>query len=228
MSYPISKKTTFLPRSIGPPKIHARSRIIPEPINMGESETRWNSYNNTSILEMGLHTGTHIDFPFHIDSNGFKLDDFVINDFIFCKPFFIEIIKNDLEKILKEELVYYESNLRECDLLFIYTGFSRYRFSDPERYEMKQPDISIEAARYITSFNNIKCIAIDTISIENLDRARPNFTVHKILLCNRKFFIIEDANLEPLKNNFLKKVYAIPLWLLGVEATPVTILAEVE
>ncbi|MCD6535655.1 MAG: cyclase family protein [Thaumarchaeota archaeon] len=228
LSYPISKKTTFLPRSIGPPKIHARSRMIPEPEGMGETETRWGSYNNTSILEMCVHTGTHIDLPFHIDPKGYTVEDFEIGDFIFENPLLVEIPKGDMEDITKEDLEKYESELKKADILLIYTGFSKYRSSEPERYETKQPGLSVDAAKYIASFPNIRCVGLDVLGIENIGKAKPEFPAHKALLLGRKFFQIEDANLEPALGKKLKRVYVIPLWVLKVEALPVTVVAEVE
>jgi len=229
LSYPISKKTTFLPRSIGPPKIHARSRMIPEPDGIGETETRWGSYNNTSILEMCVHTGTHIDLPFHIDPRGYTLDDFRPDDFVFEKPLLIEIPKDDMEDIMKSDLEKYELDLKRCDLLLIYTGFSKYRSSEPERYETKQPGLSVDAAKYLVeNFSNIRALGVDLLGIENIGKARPEFPAHKVLLVGRKFFHIEDANLEPAVGKKLKRVYVVPLWLLRVEATPVTVFAEVE
>ena len=229
LSYPISKKTTFLPRSIGPPKIHARSRMIPEPEGMGETETRWGSYNNTSIVEMCVHTGTHIDLPFHVDQKGYTLDDFEPGDFVFENPLLVEIPKGDMEDITRADLERYVSDLKKCDLLLIYTGFSKYRSTDPERYETKQPGLSVEAAKYLVeNFSNIRAIGVDLLGIENIGKARPEFPAHKVLLVGRKFFHIEDANLEPAVGKKLKRVYVVPLWLLRVEATPVTVLAEVE
>ncbi|MCD6484700.1 MAG: cyclase family protein [Candidatus Odinarchaeota archaeon] len=229
LSYPLSKKTTFLPKSIGPPKVHARSRMVPAPENIGETETRWGSYNNTSILEMCLHTGTHIDFPFHVDPKGYTLNDFDISDFIFEKPLFLHLPKEDMEDITREDLHEHEFQLKKCDLLLIYTGFSKYRLTDPERYENKQPSISVEAAKYIVdNFSNIRSLGVDLLGIENIGKARPEFPAHKVLLVGRKFFHIEDVNLEPALGKRLKKVYVVPLWLLNVEAAPATILAEVE
>lgn len=231
LSYPISPTTTFLPKSIGPPKIHARSRIVKAPEGVGETETRWGSYNNTSIIEMCLHTGTHIDLPFHVDAKGLTLENFTIDDFVFDHPLLIELPKDDFQEITRADLSRHETELQKCDLLLVYTGFSKHRSEDPQRYETNQPGFSVEAAEYIArNLPNIRALGIDALGIENIVKARPNFPAHKALLVGRRFFQVEDANIAPIAGQGAKlaKVYVIPLWVKAVEALPVTVFAEME
>lgn len=228
ISYMLSKNT-FTPGNIKPPLLRARSRIVKCPEGMGETETRWESYNNTSIIEIFAHAGTHIDAPFHIDQNGLTIDAFEIEDFVFDEPMFVNLPKSDLEKITKDDLSVYKDELKKSDLLLVYTGFSKYRESDPERYIKMQPGFSTEAAEYIISNFPIRAVGIDTPGIENIGKAKPEFPVHKIFLkSGKKFFLIEDANLVSILGKNLLRVYTIPLNFKDAEAMSIRAFAEVK
>jgi len=228
ISYLLSKNT-FMPGNIKPPTLRARSRMVKCPEGMGETETRWESYNNTSIIEIFAHAGTHIDAPFHIDPNGLKIDAFETQDFIFDEPMFVNLPKSDLEKITKDDLSLYKDKLKTSDLLLVYTGFSKYRESDPKRYLEMQPGFSTEAAEYIISEFPIRAVGIDTPGIENIGKAKPDFPVHKVFLkSGKKFFLIEDAKLAPIVGENLLRVYTIPLNFKDAEAMSIRAFAEVE
>ena len=74
ISYLIGEKETVIIESLSKPRLIPRTR-------MTEGKK-----NNTSILEMSTHNGTHLDAPYHIDPNGLTIDAMNINDFIFEKP----------------------------------------------------------------------------------------------------------------------------------------------
>lgn len=229
ISHLISKTETVMPGTIRPPVIRARSRMVECPSGVGETETRWGSYNSTSFIEMCTHTGTHIDAPFHIDPQGLTVDAFDIAEFIFKNPLLINLQKNDLEKIKKEDLTPFKDELEKSDLLLVYTGFSKYRKTDPDRYQKKQPGFSVEAAKYLMNDFSLRAVGVDLMGIENIGKAKPNFPVHKVFLKNgKRFFIMEDANIAPLVAKKLIRVYIIPLRVKDAEAMPVRAFAEVE
>jgi len=187
--------------------------------------------NQTSILEMSSHNGTHIDTGWHVIPDGKKINDFNISDFVFDKPTLIECRKENLEKINREDLEPHAEALKNCDLLFVYTGFSKYRSPDPKRYVLQSPAFSVEGAQYIVdNFNNIRCIGMDFMGAENIPEGRKTgWPVHKVLLGNnRNFFHIEDMNLASVVGKKIKRVYVAPLRMVDLEASPVTVIAEVE
>jgi len=229
ISYPIGKTETVMPSNIPPPVLRARSRMVQCPDGVGETETRWASYNNTSIIEMCTHSGTHIDAPFHIDPKGLTVDAFEIEELIFKNPLFVNIPKSDMEKITKDDLALYEDKLKRSDLLLIYTGFSVHRKNDPKRYIEKQPGLSEDAAKYLAENFHLRAVGVDLLGIENIGEAKPNFPAHKALLkSGRRFLIMEDANLAPLLGKKIIRVYIIPLRFKDAEAMPVRAFSEVE
>ena len=154
-SYSLQPDDIVMPGAIDPPRVIPRSRMTEAPSEEPEdSKVRWKSYNNTSIMEFFAHTGTHIDVPFHVDPEGFKLHEFGINDFIFDHPVLLEIPKQNKEKISVEELEPHKEDLAKADILLIYTGFSKTRKKDQEGFVKNQPSFTLEAANYLARSPN--------------------------------------------------------------------------
>lgn len=217
ISYLLGEKETVIIETLSKPKLIPVKR-------MTEGEEI-----NSSILKMSTHTGTHLDVSYHIDPNGFTINDLDINDFIFEKPLLIECLKNDFGKINKDDLEPYKYKLKNIDFLMIYTGFSKYRSEDPQRYIYKSPGFSKDGAKYLVNNFNLRGVMIDCISIENIPEGRKTgFVVHKVLLGGaRKIIAVEDVNLKPLLNKVLKRVFVIPLRVTGADASPTTVFVEI-
>jgi arylformamidase len=234
VSYSLIPDAIVMPGPIAKPEVIKRSRMIPKPDGSDGEETRWGSYNNTSFATIFAHTGTHIDVPFHVDPEGFKLHEFSLSDFIFEHPVLMEIPKGEFEKITVEELQTQEEELAEADVLLIYTGYSKIRKQDPERFVANQPSFTLEAANYLVDNFGIRAFGIDTIGIENIPEGKAaspvQFPIHKTFLLKKKqkSFVIEDLDLVPILGRKLRRFYAIPLRMYGIEAMPVTAFAEVE
>jgi len=221
-----------MPGPIDPPEVIPRSRMIEKPAEAGTENVRWGSYNNTSFVHMFVQSGTHMDVCFHIDPDGYRLGAFEITDFISERPLLLEIPKGDMDRIRREELEPHAEELAESDFLFVYTGYSSYRKTDPERYLNKQPGFSVEAADYLMKNFNLKGVCVDLMGIENIGEAKsldPQFPVHKAFLrAGRKFYLVEDANVGALRGKGLIRSYAIPLLIPDAEAMLVTGFADVK
>jgi len=234
VSYSLTPGDIVMPGAIAKPEVIKRSRMTAKPDGSDGEEVRWGSYNNTSFATIFAHTGTHIDVPFHVDPEGFKLHEFSLSDFIFEHPVLMEIPKGEFEKIAVEELQTQEEELAEADVLLIYTGHSKIRQQDPERFVANQPSFTLAAANYLVDNFNIRAFGIDTIGIENIPEGKAaspvQFPIHKTFLLKKKqkSFVIEDLNLVPILGRSLRRFYAIPLRMYGIEAMPVTAFAEVE
>lgn len=216
ISYLIGEKETVLIESLSKPRLIARTRM-----NEGGK-------NNTSILEMSSHNGTHVDTPLHVIPDGLGITDLDINDYIFEKPVIIKCPKNDLERITAEDLKKYEDKIEKCDFLMVYTGFSGYRMTDSERFIHKSPGFSLDGGEFIAKKSNIRGIMVDCLGIENIPEGRASgFATHKVILgSGRKIIAVEDGNLAPVVDKEIKRVFVIPLRVVGSEASPVTVIAE--
>lgn len=231
-SYPLDDKHILMPGGIVGPILRPRSRMTSQPSGDDSEGVRWDSYNNTSFIDAFVHTGTHVDTAYHVSKGGPKLGDFAVNDFVFEQPLLLQIPKQDEDKITADDLKPHAEALQQSDLLLVYTGFSKHRDSDPDRYVMKQPGFSPDAAEYLVGLPRMRCVGADIMGIENIPegrKAEPPFPAHRaFLLTERKFLILEDPNIEPLLGKNLRRAFIVPLLFPEAEAMMVTAFAETD
>ena len=216
-SYTIGQDTTVMEDGFKPPAVIVRSRI---------AEGR---HSNTSYLELFAHTGTHIDAPWHFIEDGRKIEDFSIEEFVFSNVVLLEIPADPHKPIPLKAIKAHHELLEKADCLFIYSGFSEFRVTDQETYTHATPGLSIEAAEYLSTFENLRCIGVDFISIENVQNGRETgFPVHHSLLARQApMILLEDADLSKLRSKQIAKVFLFPLRMTGIEASPVTAVANI-
>lgn len=151
-------------------------------------EADFEDSSTVSKLSISLHTGTHIDAPFHYFPKGKKITDYDISDFIG---------KGNILK-LNEKV---ENTIE--DIAIIKTGWSKYFGSD--KYFFKNPYLTEEFSEKLIE-NNVKGIAIDTCSV---DKYGENI-IHKKLLKNDIWIVENIRNLEKLdRKSYLS--YFIPI-----------------
>lgn len=217
-SFPIDIQKPVHSENINPPRVMARTRF-----DNGDK-------SNTSYLEMYAHTGTHIDSPWHFNNRGWQINDFEIGQFVFDKVLLIRIEKEPWQPVELSEIDPYLERIQQADALLINTSFAaRYRESNPELYLSAMPGLSVEAAQVLAGFPALRCVGMDSTSVENLQMNRPlGYPVHHALLDRAEpIILLEDANLDALGTNYIKKLYLFPLRVSGLEASPVTAVAEI-
>ena len=188
--------------------------------------------SNTTLITHFLHNGTHVDAPFHFYNEGATIDKIPIEDFVYERPLVIQKSLNKSELIQLEHLSACGDELHEADILLFYTGYGDLR-DNGEMYVDDFPSVSEEAARFIrTALLNVKAVAIDTLSIESATLGpEEDFKIHKTFLDGRLFntrplLVYEDVNVGRIADQNIKRIYAFPLRLKGLDASPVTIVAE--
>jgi kynurenine formamidase len=218
LSYPITKQDVVIEAGIEPPEVMPRSRI-----SLGK-------HSNTSYFKMFAHTGTHIDAPWHFLDNGKKVQDLVLEDFIFSKVCILDIPAAAGSPIPAGVIREFDNGLQDCDCLLVRTRFSMQRSTRPEIYLSGNPGFSVEAGQYLASLPYLRCLGMDLPSVENVPNGRlTNFPVHHTLLGNEKpMLLLEDANLAVLEEHTIKRLFLVPLMIEGIEAAPVTAVAEID
>ncbi len=188
---------------------------------------------NATLIKHFLHNGTHVDSPFHFYDKGNGIDKIPIEDFVYEKPLLIHKELRKSEFLNLEDLKKYGEALDSADILLFFTGYGRL-WEDESVYADDWPVISEETARFIrTELLNVKAVAIDTLSIESVTLGpKTNFQVHKTLLDGelyntRPLLIYESVNLERILHKTIHRIYAFPLRLERLEASPVNMVAEV-
>jgi len=165
--------------------------------------------SNTSCLKMDLHTGTHMDLPYHFIEEGKKSDDFDLGYF-FMKAIVIECRCTAIERKFLESVEIPE-NVKA--VLFKTNNYLLYR---KKKFSKNYTYLDVDGAKFLVE-KKIKLVGIDYLSIEKY--GENEFPVHKILLGNN-ILILEGLNLEHVKDGKYD-LFAVPLKIANVEALPV-------
>jgi arylformamidase len=182
--------------------------------------------SNLFMLQFSNHTGTHIDAPWHFVRNGLPIGKFSLEEFVFDRPVCVDIAVGDGEVLRRAHFEPHSREISECDLLLIRTGYTRVRRIDPDRYRTFAPGMSAEGAHYIADkFANLRAIGLDTISLACMQHLEDGLDAHRVLLRGdgRRFLIIEDMDLDHDLSE-LKRVFALPLFIDGVDSAPCTVM----
>ena len=218
LAYHLDTQTAHADPGVNPPRVIVRKRIAD------------GAANNSSYIETFVHTSTHVDTPWHFKDAGRKINDFAIEEFVFEHVLFLDIPKGAWQPIERTDLETHDADLANCDALLIRTGFGAVRTADWGTYNEATPGLSVEAAKYLAGFDNLRCLGVDFVSIENLKNHRPlNYPVHHALLDRDvPMLILEDAKLDELPaDRPIRRLYLFPLRIEGIEASPVTPVAEI-
>jgi len=159
-------------------------------------------------IEMGMHTGTHIDTPLHFIPGGANLDGVDLDRFIGpCRLIEVDRIK---DTITKEDIEPYAPKAGE--ILLFKTANSEMPEDAPFTRDYVTFDRS--ASQYLAECG-VKTVGIDYLSVDS----QKNFGNHNILL-GADICLIEGLYFRdvPQGNYFLS---ALPLKFSGAEASPV-------
>jgi len=163
---------------------------------------------NESSMYMNLHTGTHIDAPYHVDDNGETIENVDLNKLI-TKCRVLDLTKI-VDKITKEDLIC--KNIKPGEFLLLKT-----KNSFTEEFEPDFIFVEKSGAEYLAE-KEIIGVAIDSFGIE---RAQPDHETHKTLF-NKGVIIIEGVRLKEIEEaEYL--MCALPLKIKGVDGAPARI-----
>ena len=210
--------------------LNVRDHAFPmriEPFESMQEGDRLNTYNVTLFN----HFGTHMDGPNHFNGQGRQLYELELSTFIFEKPLLVDIPKGRGELVEPEELMRFDEAIRAADLLLVRSGFSAMRASDNRAYSEEGPAISARAAELIVErYQNLKAVGMDWISLSSPLHLEDGIRAHQIMLGKtgaEPVLIIEDIDLSGLDPDTLETVFALPLFIEGIDSAPVTILAKI-
>ncbi len=164
---------------------------------------------NLSKVSMGLHTGTHIDTPYHFLGEGKTLEEIDISRFYGIVKVFE--IRSE-EKILLKDIE--NLNIERNDIILFKTKNSL--LLQEKTFHENYVGLSLEVAEYLGN-KEIKAVGIDYLSIG--PKGEEGRRVHKALL-SKEIGIIEGLDL----NNVSSGKYffiALPLKIKGGEGSPV-------
>ncbi|MFA9498964.1 cyclase family protein [Mannheimia sp. E30BD] len=187
---------------------------------------------NSSKIHLFNHFGSHFDAPRHFNPNGVTITELPLSQFIYEKPLLLDIPKQSGQMIEPEDLQPHLAAIQQADLLLIRTGFEQLRKENPSEYAHNGGAVSIQCAEFlIKNVSNLKAIGFDFISLASPAHPDHGVKAHQVMLgmySSNFICIIEDLMLSEVNAEKLKKVFALPLRVKGVDSSQVTVLAEIQ
>ena len=179
-------------------------------LKLTSSIARGDTVNVTQIC-MGVHTGTHIDAPFHFEPDGKTIDELPIETLIGpCHVVEMLDVKKSIGLSELEKL-----DLKGVVRILFKTRNSMWWEKGEKEFQKNFIHISEEGARFIVE-HGVKLVGIDYLSVERFDS--PDYATHHTLLRNQ-VVIIEGLNLGAVAMGDYELI-ALPLKLEGADGSP--------
>jgi arylformamidase len=161
-----------------------------------------------SEIQMGMHTGTHVDYPLHMIKDGKTSEnEDLLNLIGTCKV--LDLTEYDV--IDKKVLSQYK--IEEDDFILFKTKNS---FSEDFMFDFVYLDAS--GAEFLKN-KKVRGVGTDALGIE---RSQPDHPTHKLLL-EDDIIIIEGLRLKDIKEAQYEMV-CLPLKISQVEAVPARVI----
>ena len=186
-----------------------------------------NTYERDGFQEtrmtMYTHTGTHVDPPAHLFPGGATLDRLPITQFVGTA---LVIDCTDLRgggRIAMDRVERRRADADMAEFLLFRTGWDRY-WGDP-RYFGDYPCIGDDVAEYLVQSRK-KGVGLDTIGLDPI--AAAALPLHKKVLANNAFVIIENLTNLHLVGHSLFTLCALPLKHVGADGSPIRAIGLIE
>lgn len=172
---------------------------------------------NLSRIDFSLHTGTHMDAPFHFFPDGETIDQ-VIPERAMGSACMVDLRGVSPDDIQSRHLELHRAALRETRIVVLHTGWSR-RWTGPE-YFTGHPCLASGAAQLLVDCG-VQLVAVDMPSVD-----RAPYPAHRILLGAGVLIVENLANLESIGVDRFELI-VLPLKLVGRDGSPVRAIAIV-
>jgi kynurenine formamidase len=189
--------------------------------------------SNRTHLRLFSHSGTHVDTPWHFNPAGPAAWQLPIERFVFHSPRLVAVPTPAGSFIDVSDLEPHAASIAEADLVLLYTGWSRLRDEDPQRYVHAGPLLHPDAAGWLIDRHpRLGAIAIDAISIGSPRHPEPSVKTHRVLAGvgrrdGRNVLIYEDLAFDERLTR-ASRVFAWPLLIEDADGSPCTIVAELD
>jgi len=160
---------------------------------------------NIGKITTSLHTGTHVDAPFHFDDNGEKIHDLDVNLFI-GKAKMIDV--SSYEEIGASALQHIDLNGYDHVLLRTSPG------KDPNQFPEKIPFLLPDLAPFLKK-HGIKLVGVDVPSVDPLDS--KEMAAHHSLY-KHGIMILENVVLDHIEPGDYELI-ALPLLIKGADGS---------
>lgn len=167
---------------------------------------------NGTKLTMHLHTGTHIDAPFHQLENGEPIDRLPLDRFIGRAVLFRFREEPQSQEIPLEAVAAAGLPIREGDIFILDTGIARY--AETKKYYTEFPVPSDALCEWLVK----KKIGVLASDVSTIDRIGEGVGKHRILLRAGIPLVENLCHLERLPEGKPFTMFLLPIHLPGREA----------
>jgi kynurenine formamidase len=204
LSQPVGPDTPVFPGD-GPVRI--------EVIDMPDQTTM-----NLSRIELSVHTGTHMDAPFHFFPGAAAIDRVPLER---CMGLAALIDLRGIpagSEIRRGHIASHRDTLRHARLAILHTGWSK-QWGSP-RYFRDHPRLSGEAAQFLLD-SGVELTGVDMPSVD-----QAPYPAHKVLLGAGVPIVENLTNLDAIGAHLFDLI-VLPLRLAGRDGSPVRAIAVI-
>jgi arylformamidase len=166
---------------------------------------------NVTRLDMGAHTGTHFDAPFHFKRAGYGIDNLPLDVLIGpSRVFDLTNIPGHIDR----------ATLEQCDLRGVMRALFKTRNSqrwvrDDHEFDKTFVGVVADGAEYLLG-HGVRLVGVDYLSVEPFDS--KHHRVHTLFL-DAEVVIIEGLNLSEVPAGDYELI-ALPVKLKGTDGAP--------
>lgn len=173
---------------------------------------------NVSRVAMGVHTGTHVDAPYHFLEDGTTVDTLPLDILIGS----VQVVDlGDQVDLITADVLQKANIIPSVSRILFKTRNSQIWERGETEFQTDFVGISADGAEYLV-LKDIQLVGIDYLSIAPYKNSRPT---HQILL-KAKMIIIEGLDLSKIQAGVYQLV-CLPLKLGGSDGAPArTVLIE--
>ena len=169
---------------------------------------------NNSRFSVSIHTGTHMDAPFHFFDDGQTIDQISLDRF--CGPALCVDLEGE-KSIEAANLKPFEQKIRQYPKIILHTGWeSHWRKPD---YFTDHPCLTGDAAQFLVD-SGVHLVGLDTPSVD-----QPPFPAHLVLLGNGVVIVENLRNLDAIPQEAFELI-VLPLKIVGRDGSPARAIAR--
>jgi arylformamidase len=169
---------------------------------------------NVSFMHLSVHTGTHVDAPYHFVSQGRTVEELQLNH-LTGRAYVLHL--PDINTITAEILDNADIPTRTKRVLFR-TNNSNYWRQKENKFQTDYVALSADGAEYLIN-RGIKLVGIDYLSIAPYQETKRT---HEILL-QAGVIILEGLDLSEVSQGRYA-LYCLPLKLAGSDGAPARVI----
>lgn len=166
---------------------------------------------NVSRIDLGSHTGTHVDAPLHFMDGGAGVDELPLDALI--GPARLIAFDDDVMAVGEAELRRHD--LRGVTRLLIRTRNSAWLASGDPEFHRDFTHVAPDAAAHLVSLG-VRLVGVDYLSVEQFHS--PHHRTHRTLLENGVVIVEGMVLSEPPPGDY--ELYCLPMLLAGLDGAP--------